>query len=110
MPSLIRPPLRLTRTRSTPAPFNQKGPSMAAVAQASRTGLTAPPRTLVAACFLSNFDRFPIGPVLIAVAAGLHVRLSATAAVASGYAIAYGLSQPMWGMLSDRFGRLPILR
>ena len=83
---------------------------MADVAQASRTGLAATPRTLVAACFLSNFDRFTIGPVLIAVATGLHVRLSATAAVASGYAIAYGLSQPVWGMLSDRFGRLPILR
>jgi MFS family permease len=83
---------------------------MAPVAQASRTGLSAPPRTLVAACCLSNFDRFTIGPVLIAVATGLHVRLSATAAVASGYAIAYGLSQPIWGMLSDRFGRLPILR
>lgn len=84
---------------------------MAAVAQASTSlGRTAPPRSLVAACCLSNFDRFTIGPVLIAVATGLHVRLSATVAVASGYAIAYGLSQPMWGMLSDRFGRLPILR
>jgi predicted MFS family arabinose efflux permease len=83
---------------------------MADVAQASRTGLAAPPRTLVAACCLSNFDRFTIGPVLIAVSTGLHVRLSATAAVASGYAIAYGLSQPVWGMLSDRFGRLPIIR
>jgi predicted MFS family arabinose efflux permease len=84
---------------------------MAGVAHASTLpGRTAPPRSLVAACFLSNFDRFTIGPVLIAVAAGLHVRLSATAAVASGYAVAYGLSQPVWGMLSDRFGRLPILR
>ncbi|HEU5157824.1 MAG TPA: MFS transporter [Streptosporangiaceae bacterium] len=84
---------------------------MAAVAQASTSlGRSAPPRSLVAACFLSNFDRFTIGPVLIAVASGLHVRLSATAAVASGYAVAYGLSQPVWGMLSDRFGRLPILR
>jgi predicted MFS family arabinose efflux permease len=84
---------------------------MAAVAQASTSlGRTAPPRTLVAACFLSNFDRFTVGPVLIAVATGLHVRLSATAAVASCYAVAYGLSQPVWGMLSDRFGRLPILR
>jgi predicted MFS family arabinose efflux permease len=81
---------------------------MAAVAPVSLTA--APPRLLVAACFLSNFDRFTIGPVLIAVATGLHVRLSATTAVASGYAIAYGLSQPLWGMLSDRFGRMRILR
>jgi predicted MFS family arabinose efflux permease len=69
----------------------------------------ATPRALVAACFLSNFDRFTIGPVLFAVAAGLQVRLGATAAVASGYAVAYGLSQPLWGMLSDRFGRVRIL-
>jgi MFS family permease len=63
----------------------------------------------VAACFLSNFDRFTVGPVLFAVAAGLHARIGATAAVAGGYAIAYGLSQPLWGMLSDRFGRVRIL-
>jgi predicted MFS family arabinose efflux permease len=83
---------------------------MAAAAPASPTGPTAAPRSLVAACFLSNFDRFTVGPVLIAVATGLQVRLSATVAVASGYAVAYGLSQPIWGILSDRFGRLPILR
>jgi predicted MFS family arabinose efflux permease len=83
---------------------------MAAAAPASPIGPTAPPRSLVAACFLSNFDRFTVGPVLIAVATGLQVRLSATAAVAGGYAAAYGLSQPVWGILSDRFGRLPILR
>lgn len=82
---------------------------MAAIAPAPRIA-AVPPRSLVAACFLSNFDRFTIGPVLFAVAAGLHVRLSATAAVAGCYAIAYGLSQPIWGLLSDRFGRLPILR
>jgi predicted MFS family arabinose efflux permease len=82
---------------------------MAAAPPAQIAG-AATPRTLVAACFLSNFDRFTIGPVLFAVAAGLHVRLAATAAVASGYALAYGLSQPLWGMLSDRFGRVRILR
>jgi predicted MFS family arabinose efflux permease len=88
---------------------NQKGSLMAAVVQAPRIA-AAPPRSLVAACFLSNFDRFTVGPVLVAVATGLHVRLAATAAVAGGYAIAYGLSQPVWGMLSDRFGRMRIMR
>jgi predicted MFS family arabinose efflux permease len=81
---------------------------MAAAPPTSRTG-AGPPRSLVAACFLSNFDRFTVGPVLVAVAAGLKVPLAATVAVASGYAIAYGLSQPVWGMLSDRFGRVRIL-
>lgn len=82
---------------------------MAAVASPpSSTAVT--PRSLVAACFLSNFDRFTVGPVLIAVATGLHVRLAATTAVASGYAIAYGLSQPVWGLLSDRLGRVRVLR
>jgi predicted MFS family arabinose efflux permease len=81
---------------------------MAAAGPAQDTA-AATPRALVAACFLSNFDRFTIGPALFAVAAGLQVRLGATAAVASGYAVAYGLSQPLWGMLSDRFGRVRIL-
>jgi predicted MFS family arabinose efflux permease len=81
---------------------------MAAAAPAPRS-TAATTRVLVAACFLSNFDRFTIGPVLFAVAAGLQVSLGATAAVASGYAVAYGLSQPLWGMLSDRFGRVRIL-
>lgn len=81
---------------------------MAAAASAPFS-TAGPPRSLVAACFLSNFDRFTVGPVLFAVATALQVRLAAAAAVASGYAIAYGLSQPVWGMLSDRFGRVRIL-
>ncbi|HJD83530.1 MFS transporter [Kitasatospora aureofaciens] len=62
------------------------------------------------ACFLSNFDRFAITPLLVAVAAGFHVRLDEVVLVASGYFFAYGCAQPVWGMLSDRYGRMRIIR
>jgi predicted MFS family arabinose efflux permease len=68
------------------------------------------PIPLTAAAFTANFDRFAIGPVLVTVAAALDVPLTATVAVAGGYALAYGLSQPFWGVLSDRIGRLRVIR
>ncbi|GAA1967904.1 MFS transporter [Kitasatospora viridis] len=68
------------------------------------------PRPLTAAAFTANFDRFAVGPILVTVATALHVPLTATVALAGGYALAYGLSQPVWGVLSDRIGRLPVVR
>lgn len=68
------------------------------------------PPVLRLACFLSNFDRFAITPLLVAVAAGFHVRLGAVVLVASGYFFAYGCAQPVWGMLSDRYGRMRVIR
>ena len=68
------------------------------------------PRPFVVACFLSNFDRFAITPMLVAVAAGMHTKLSTVVLLASGYFFAYGCAQPLWGMLSDRYGRMRIVR
>ncbi|MGW2374287.1 MFS transporter [Kitasatospora sp. NPDC001683] len=68
------------------------------------------PLPLTAAAFTANFDRFAIGPVLVTVAAALHVPLASAVGVAGGYALAYGLSQPVWGVLSDRIGRLRVIR
>lgn len=68
------------------------------------------PPVLRLACFLSNFDRFAITPLLVAVAAGFHVRLGAVVLVAGGYFFAYGCAQPVWGMLSDRYGRMRVIR
>ncbi|MFJ9770875.1 MFS transporter [Kitasatospora sp. NPDC101157] len=71
---------------------------------------TRVPLPLTAAAFTANFDRFAIGPVLVTVAAALHVPLASAVAVVGGYALAYGLSQPVWGVLSDRIGRLRVIR
>ncbi|WP_131738089.1 MFS transporter [Actinomadura roseirufa] len=68
-----------------------------------------PPRALAAACFLSNLDRFAVGPLLVAIAATTHTRLGAATMVASGHAVAYGLGQPVWGVLSDRLGRVRVM-
>ncbi|WP_336208928.1 MFS transporter [Nonomuraea sp. LPB2021202275-12-8] len=72
--------------------------------------LARPPLALSAACFVSSFDRFAVTPMLVLIAVDLRVSLATAVAVASGYFLAYGLSQPMWGVLSDRFGRVRVMR
>jgi predicted MFS family arabinose efflux permease len=62
------------------------------------------------AAFTANFDRFAIGPIMLAISTGLHAKLGTVVSLASGYALAYGLSQPLWGILSDRVGRLRVIR
>ncbi|MGW1055880.1 MFS transporter [Streptomyces sp. NPDC001118] len=95
---------RLGRTGPEPPPSVQAG-STPRPPEAGRV-----PPVLRAACFLSNFDRFAITPLLVAVAAGFHVRLDEVVLVASGYFFAYGCAQPVWGMLSDRYGRMRVIR
>jgi predicted MFS family arabinose efflux permease len=72
--------------------------------------LRGPLRLLRAAAFLSAFDRFTIAPMLVTIAAGLRVSLAEVAAAASLYFLLYGLMQPVWGMLSDRLGRVRVMR
>jgi predicted MFS family arabinose efflux permease len=67
-------------------------------------------RLLRAAAFLSTFDRFTIGPMLVTIALDLRVSLEEVAAAASLYYLLYGLMQPIWGMLSDRLGRVRVMR
>lgn len=67
-------------------------------------------RLLQLATFTSNCDRFAIAPLLVAISLDLGVPLSAAAAVASGYFLAYGLMQPVWGIVSDRIGRVRVMR
>jgi predicted MFS family arabinose efflux permease len=71
---------------------------------------TRPPASVLAAAFVSSFDRFAVGPLLVIVAADLGDSLARTTAIASGYFLAYGLSQPLWGVLSDRLGRIRLMR
>jgi predicted MFS family arabinose efflux permease len=67
-------------------------------------------RLLQLATFTSSCDRFAIAPLLFVIAADLGVSLGATAVVASAYYLAYGLMQPVWGVLSDRIGRVRSMR
>jgi predicted MFS family arabinose efflux permease len=48
--------------------------------------------------------------MLVIVAADLGASLAQTTAIASGYYLAYGLCQPVWGVFSDRFGRIRLMR
>jgi predicted MFS family arabinose efflux permease len=72
----------------------------------SRSGL----RLLQLAAFFSSVDRFAVAPMLVTIAASLEASLSEVAATASLYYLFYGLMQPVWGMLSDRLGRVRVIR
>ena len=67
-------------------------------------------RLLQLAAFFSSFDRFVIAPMLLTIAASLGASLTEVAATASLYYLLYGLMQPVWGMLSDRLGRVRVMR
>jgi predicted MFS family arabinose efflux permease len=68
------------------------------------------PRLLQLAAFFSSFDRFAIAPMLLTIAASLGASLTEVAATASLYYLFYGLMQPVWGMVSDRLGRVRVIR
>ena len=55
-------------------------------------------------------DRFAVAPMLIPIAVSFHTTLTAASGVASLYYLAYGLMPPVYGMLSDRFGRVRVIR
>lgn len=67
-------------------------------------------RLLQLAALTSTCDRFAIAPLIVVIARDLDVSFAAAAAVASGYFLAYGLMQPVWGMVSDRIGRVRAMR
>ena len=83
---------------------------MASDTSPSATSPTRPPVAVALAAFTSSVDRFGISPLLVLLAVDFGAPLSATVAIASVYFLTYGLSQPLWGMLSDTFGRLSIMR
>jgi predicted MFS family arabinose efflux permease len=70
----------------------------------------APIRLLQQAAFVATFDRFAMSPMLVAIALDLDVPLSSVVQAAGAYFLAYGLSQPVWGTVSDRFGRVTTMR
>lgn len=60
--------------------------------------------------FVSYGDRFAIAPLLVSISLDLGESLAAVAAVASAYFLFYGATQPVYGVLSDRVGRVRVLR
>lgn len=71
---------------------------------------TRPPAGVALASFTSSFDRFAVSPLLVVLAADLGATLAQALAVAGAYFLAYGFTQPAWGTLSDRFGRMRLMR
>lgn len=67
-------------------------------------------RLLQLASLTSTVDRFAIAPLLVPIAASFDAPLAAAAGAAGGYFLAYGLMQVVWGVLSDRIGRVRVMR
>lgn len=65
---------------------------------------------LYLASFLSYGDRFAIAPLLVSISRDLRESLAAVAAVASAYFLLYGAMQLVYGVLSDRVGRVRVMR
>ena len=60
--------------------------------------------------FVTMFDRFAIAPLLIPISHEFHAPLAVVALTATAYYFLYGLGQPFWGFLSDRVGRIRVIR
>lgn len=67
-------------------------------------------RLLSAGPLVTMIDRFAVAPLLIPIAMDFHVPLGVAAIAATGYYLVYGLAQPFWGFLSDRLGRIRVIR
>ncbi len=65
---------------------------------------------LRATAFIATFDRFVMPPLLVAISTDLGVPLAEVAGAAGGYFLAYGLMQPVWGLVSERIGLARTIR
>jgi MFS family permease len=74
------------------------------------SGRIPPIRLLQLNAFVSLLDRFAMPPMLLAIAADLDAPPSAVVQAAGAYFLAYGLSQPIWGVVSDRLGLVRTMR
>lgn len=62
------------------------------------------------AVFVATFDRAVIGPMLITMGDDFNVDLATITVAASAYLLFYGLAQPVWGLISERIGRIATLQ
>ncbi|MDQ4055330.1 MAG: MFS transporter [Actinomycetota bacterium] len=70
----------------------------------------SPIRLLQLTAFVSTLDRFAMPPMLVVIAHDLGVPLADIVRAAGAYFLVYGLSQPLWGAVSDRLGRVRTMR
>jgi predicted MFS family arabinose efflux permease len=70
----------------------------------------SPTRLLQLTTFTSTLDRFAMPPLLIAIALDMGVPLSQVVQAAGAYFLAYGLMQPVWGIVSDSLGLVRTMR
>jgi predicted MFS family arabinose efflux permease len=59
---------------------------------------------------VSTLDRFAMPPMLIAIAWDLDASLASVVQAAGAYFLAYGLLQPVWGIVSDSLGLVRTVR
>lgn len=69
-----------------------------------------PDRVLMSIGFLSFFDRFATPPMLVVLADRTGLSLADAVGLVASYSLLYALGQPLWGFISDRFGRVTVLR
>lgn len=67
-------------------------------------------RFLPIAVLVATFDRTVVAPMLIAMSSDFNVSLAAITVSVSAYLLAYGVAQPIWGLISDRLGRISTMR
>jgi MFS family permease len=67
-------------------------------------------RLLYVGSFIAYGDRFAIAPILVTVAADLQESLAAVTVMATLYFFLYGALQPVYGIVSDRVGRVRVMR
>jgi MFS family permease len=67
-------------------------------------------RILYLGPLVSSFDRLSIAPLLLPIAAEFHASLAVVAYAATLHYLLFGLAQPVYGILSDRYGRVLIIR
>lgn len=60
--------------------------------------------------FLSFFDRFATPPMLLVLAERTELSLGQAVELVAAYALLYAVGQPAWGLISDRLGRIAVLR
>jgi len=63
-------------------------------------------RFFVAATMITSLDRSVIAPMMLGMAREYQTGLATIATGTSAYLLAYGLTQPIWGMWSDKLGRI----
>jgi MFS family permease len=76
----------------------------------SEIRLAGSARLLYIGPLVTMLDRFAIGPLLIPIALEFHASLRSVTVAATAYLLLYGAMQPVFGVLSDRLGRVRVMR